>query len=154
MAYKLLQSKFPKELDTSLSKGERNLFDKLGTEVALPTHNLLTLSNDLQEVTQARRRFDALPDRDFILQERQASTILLKNDKSGGAGKAKGRRAKTLERPMENPEAGLDDGEDGHQMDLEEDEDVAMEPATVGKYFSQTSGGSVGRDNPLAKFMF
>ena len=47
MTYKLLQSKFPKELDTSLSKGERNLFEKLGTEVVLPTHNLLTVSNDL-----------------------------------------------------------------------------------------------------------
>jgi hypothetical protein len=55
---------------------------------------------------------------------------------------------------MENPESGQDDCEDGHQMDLEEEEDVAMQQATVGKYFSQTSVGSVGRDNPLAKFMF
>jgi hypothetical protein len=55
---------------------------------------------------------------------------------------------------MDNPESGLDDGEDGHQMDLEEDEDVAMQQATVGKYLTQTSVGSVGRDNPLAKFMF
>lgn len=55
---------------------------------------------------------------------------------------------------MENPEHGLKDVDDENQMDLEEDEEVAIQQATVGKYFSQASAGSVGRDNPLAKFMF
>lgn len=141
VTYKLLQSKFPKELDTTLTNTEKSVFERLGSQVKMPTSSILTLTDDLREVTEARKKFNSLPDRDLIIKERQDTTVLLKNDANPTATKRPAaRRAKSVEIP--GNDGGRNNPEEDQMIMLEEEEDEELEedqemqPATVGKYFS------------------
>lgn len=54
------------DLKNQVSSYEQQYFDKLGSEVTLPSSTLVShqIAADLREIAQARQIFDSLPDKD------------------------------------------------------------------------------------------